>query len=36
MERMVLALEGDEVGAGNASSQLAAGLDWNHEIAPNI
>src|SRR6202034_3660029 len=30
-EQMVLALEGDEAGAGNASRQLPAGLNWNNE-----
>jgi len=33
---MVLALEGDEVSARNASSQLAARLDWNNEITPHM
>src|SRR5271165_2853141 len=35
-EQMVLALEGDEVSARNASSQLAARLDWNNEITPHM
>src|SRR5262245_29609117 len=35
-EKMVLALQGDEVGAGNARSHLAADVDWNHEIAPHM
>ena len=35
-EQMVLALEGDEAGAGNASRQLPAGLNWNNEIAPHM
>jgi len=35
-EQMVLALEGDEAGAGNASSQLAARLDGNNEIVPHM
>src|SRR6476646_3703618 len=35
-EQMVLAREGDEAGSGNARGQLAAGFDWNHEVAPHM
>ena len=35
-EQVVLALEGDEMSAGNAGSELAAGLDWCHEIAARM
>jgi hypothetical protein len=33
-EQMILALKSDEVGTRNASSQLAASLEWNHEVRP--
>src|SRR5262245_10336281 len=35
-EQVVLALERDKMGAGNASRQLAAGLDRNHKITAHM
>ena len=35
-EQVILALQGNEVGAGNASSQLAAGLERKYQIAARV
>ena len=35
-EQMILALQRHEVGTGNASSKLAASLEWNNEVAPHM
>ena len=35
-KQVILALQGNEVGPGNASSQLAAGFERNHQIAARV